>query len=488
MYHLGKIAGEKLTEEIKKNCPVESPMGWENVKDIFLLSCLLHDVGHAPFSHTGENFFLDDTTTGNQRESLHNTLIGLVDSENFKNDVLSKKSKAAAPHEIMSAIIGIKNFGNHLRDPLGKELFARSITGYKFSNNDKLHSLYNCYISLLNSKVIDVDRLDYLIRDAYFTGFDTVSIDHERLLTNITICQPGGNSGAYELAFRKGAISVIENFVYAHDSERKWIQNHPAILYEMYIIEHIVSTLNEKLSSAENKLFSLECLSEEGQELKNGVRISLLCDDDIISLMKAHCSDDALCKEFFSRQSRRSPLWKTEEEYKKFLLRRAGLDVLKPIESALSKTKEYLRKNSEGEATNSASIKKLEEDIGEIEQNNSPDVDIESIEEQKESKKQILKVMKCLQPHCDNGDIECDFIILEASQFYSGFNKVDFPNINIVFPGNDKMKPSKFGDIVTSLKGYEKSGDNFFYIFYRRSEKQKLIKEDVCNCLIKTFL
>ena len=36
-------------------------------------------------------------------------------------------------------------------------------------------------------KVIDVDKLDYLIRDAYITGFDTVSIDYERLLGALTI-------------------------------------------------------------------------------------------------------------------------------------------------------------------------------------------------------------------------------------------------------------------------------------------------------------
>ncbi len=33
-------------------------MDLENIGEIFKLACLLHDVGHAPFSHTGEDFYL----------------------------------------------------------------------------------------------------------------------------------------------------------------------------------------------------------------------------------------------------------------------------------------------------------------------------------------------------------------------------------------------------------------------------------------------
>lgn len=33
----------------------------------------------------------------------------------------------------------------------------------------------------------------------------------------------------------ESALSVIESAIYAHDTEKKWIQGHPAILYEIYI-------------------------------------------------------------------------------------------------------------------------------------------------------------------------------------------------------------------------------------------------------------
>ena len=126
---------------------------------------------------------------------------------------------------------------------------------------------------MLNSKIIDVDKLDYLIRDAYITGFDTANIDFERLLSSLTISM---NDGKYEIAYYKNAISVIENVVYAHDSERKWIQTHPVVLYEAYILQHVIAYLSDKIDKYGKKLFSLETLGTRGKKFDNGLFISLL--------------------------------------------------------------------------------------------------------------------------------------------------------------------------------------------------------------------
>lgn len=108
-------------------------------------------------------------------------MIKAVGSEKFQSDIPQGKIKAAAPHEIVSAIVGITEYGEFFACPEEKEFFARCITGYKYSDRTSAeNNIKNCFISLLNSKVIDVDKLDYLIRDAYITGFDTVNIDYER--------------------------------------------------------------------------------------------------------------------------------------------------------------------------------------------------------------------------------------------------------------------------------------------------------------------
>ena len=56
------------------------------MKATFLLACLLHDVGHAPFSHTGEKFYLNDLQSGKYTE-LHERLKNVVGDQIFSNDV-----------------------------------------------------------------------------------------------------------------------------------------------------------------------------------------------------------------------------------------------------------------------------------------------------------------------------------------------------------------------------------------------------------------
>ena len=307
VYYLGELTVNQLIKEIQQK--VNLTMDLERIGELFKLACLLHDVGHAPFSHTGEDFYLGKE---HDYSHLHHQLTKAIGIEDFSKDIPKDSSLAAAAHEIMSAIIGITEFDMFFNNAEEKEFFARCITGYKYSGITTENNIKNCFISMLNSKVIDVDKLDYLIRDAYITGFDTVNIDFERLLSSLTIIE---NNDKYTIAYYKNAISVIENVVYAHDAERKWIQTHPVVLYEAYILQHIIKNLSEKIDDDNNKLFSLESLSKTGQHFKDGLFISLLCDDDIIYLMK-NLFQSELCDEFFERKIRRHPVWKSEAEYK----------------------------------------------------------------------------------------------------------------------------------------------------------------------------
>jgi len=52
---------------------------------------------------------------------LHNDLIECTEGSALKNDIPSEESKAAAPHEVMSAIIGIQNFGAFFSDVFERE-------------------------------------------------------------------------------------------------------------------------------------------------------------------------------------------------------------------------------------------------------------------------------------------------------------------------------------------------------------------------------
>ncbi len=377
--------------------------------------------------------------------------------------------------KIMSAIIGISEFEMFFDGADQKEFFARCITGYKYSQQSIENNIKNCFISILNSKVIDVDKLDYLIRDAYNTGFDTVNIDFERLLSSLTISKDGGT---YKIAYYKNAISVIENVVYAHDAERKWIQSHPVVLYESYILQHIIGYLSEKMDDGDKKLFSIESLSKKGQSFQNGIHISLLCDDDIIYLMKNAFHSD-LCEEFFERKKRRHPVWKSEAEYKAFVLDLAsGGSLLEKFEQAMSVTAKYLTKSTDSWVIDDALINKLED---EKEALLTTDMDPETKDVQLKDKDLILKVMHSLKKYADEKNISCSFVILMASQFNSGFGKPDFSATNISFQTKEGEKIASVGKIVSAIKAKEKDRDNFFYLFYKRKDNPDVNSNDIDN-------
>lgn len=103
VYHLGKI----VTSIIKKpNEMLDSSLDFERYKTIFEYACILHDVGHAPFSHTGEYFYLDD---GSSRNELHKEILNLTSDYSLKDEI-EKRKYSAAPHELMSVIVALKIF------------------------------------------------------------------------------------------------------------------------------------------------------------------------------------------------------------------------------------------------------------------------------------------------------------------------------------------------------------------------------------------
>jgi HD superfamily phosphohydrolase len=113
---------------------------WEEEDRLLCLSAaLLHDVGHGPFSHAFEKVFHTDHEEWTQAILLGETKI---------NQVLKRVSKDF-PQKVSEVIA--KTYENKL------------------------------IISLISSQ-IDADRMDYLLRDAYYTGVNYGNFDIERIL------------------------------------------------------------------------------------------------------------------------------------------------------------------------------------------------------------------------------------------------------------------------------------------------------------------
>lgn len=472
VYHLGKIAYKAVCKSIKQQAEIKSLRSLDRYGEIFLLACLLHDVGHAPFSHTGENYFLNLQEEEEKRYSdLHNMLIEVVGDKQFKNDVKKKNERfePAKPHEIMSAIVALKKFSDLFHGEKERSLFARCITGYCYSDLKKNQDIWNCLIRLLNADVIDVDKLDYLIRDAYITGFDTVQIDYVRLLG--AICLWKDNADSWKLVFHKSALSVIQNVVFAHDAERHWIQNHPVVQYEGYILKHAIGQVNRYFSKAEHGLFSYDTLTEEGNQLDEHTHISLLADDDLIYLMKNVCSDDTT-REYFDRQKRRHPVWKSEAEYRSLFYRRVGenTDVMNYIEKEINDLSQYVLNVTGKDTIDGSTIAACREEISKAkaELKSSRKKNEKEVSNHLKTVQAHLKVLECMEEIAARSKVDFDLLILNAEQFNSGFMKEEFAQLPILFP--DRSHIDMFGKIVNTMSAERTEKDKFFYLFYRRKE------------------
>lgn len=108
VFHLGQKAVEAL-ERIKNTSILSKDFSDEDFnrcKILFLIACLLHDIGHAPFSHSLEQQVLDNSKvskrSGGKQSTIKEELVRLINSAENKLCTICHEGLRdinAAPHE-----------------------------------------------------------------------------------------------------------------------------------------------------------------------------------------------------------------------------------------------------------------------------------------------------------------------------------------------------------------------------------------------------
>lgn len=331
VYHLGS----RIVDAINRNCEGQLPENFEAVEDNYRVACLLHDVCHAPFSHTFEDFFDNDSN------SLADSLASVLSSESFNSDKVDCEWKAA-PHETMSAILAITAFPEFVKPPrFDLEFIARMIVGFKYS--DPAKSFENAFIELLHSKVLDADGLDYVCRDATMAGYSTNLIDVDRLIGEIYVIRDSEDGQKYKVCFSNKAVNEIESVLGVKNFQQYNVFAHHVVTYEQELLKEAMKSAaflhlnNKKYTSEEEREMALKTLCKMSA-FRTPYHFGKYCvpllypsDDDFVSLMK-YFPEDKYIRQWLSRSYDLQPLWKSKSEFKHIFGDTLGGTELKDIE------------------------------------------------------------------------------------------------------------------------------------------------------------
>ncbi|MEC7240159.1 MAG: HD domain-containing protein [Myxococcota bacterium] len=175
----------------------------DDFRQVVRLAGLLHDVGHAPFSHCSEfampnlgSLAIDvyDSETRALRDGKR------ASHEDYTIGILTKTELERTINE------GFDFTARHVAALISREVFVDD----DFFEDGGLD--YRRVLSQLISSELDVDRLDYLVRDSYFSGARYGQVDVNWLINNLTLYREGNEMS---LAMNRRAIYAFDDFMVA---------------------------------------------------------------------------------------------------------------------------------------------------------------------------------------------------------------------------------------------------------------------------------
>lgn len=198
------------------------------------IAILLHDIGHGPFSHALENILV---------ENMHHESISLLIMKDMN-----------------------KQFNGRLQ--MAIDIFTNQYP--------------KRFLHQLISGQLDVDRMDYLSRDSFFSGVSEGVIGYDRIIKMLTV-----NNG--DLMVEEKAIYSIEKFVVARRLMYWQVYLHKTVLCAEQMLQRIIK--RAKFIKAATKLPVNKFIN---QPIEN-VTLEEFCsldDHDVLCAIKEWCNHE----------------------------------------------------------------------------------------------------------------------------------------------------------------------------------------------------
>lgn len=180
------------------------------------LAALFHDLGHLPFSHDMEFAFEEYVA---QRKQLQRPI-----PEGLRNLV------GGPPHEVIGHEIANLVFQTLVRSqpPAVRAAFkmARDILQVPggFYDQPRPNAGVIEWLHSLVDGEVDVDRADYLLRDARALGFEFAIYDLERLISNLVLVMH--NDLGFTTAIEERGFSALESFFLSRSRSNQYLPRH----------------------------------------------------------------------------------------------------------------------------------------------------------------------------------------------------------------------------------------------------------------------
>lgn len=213
------------------------------------IAILLHDVGHGPFSHALEHVLV---------EGMH--------------------------HETLSIRI-IEELNKQFNGQLS--LAIQIFTG----------NYHKKYLYQLISGQLDVDRLDYLTRDSFFSGVHEGVIGYDRIIKMLTVHQG-------ELMVEEKSIYSIEKFLVARRLMYWQVYLHKTVLCAEQMLKRIIKRAKYIKAAAQQPLHNFITQPVHSVTLEEFCNLD---DYDVTAAIKSWCHHDdkilsLLCNGIINRQ------------------------------------------------------------------------------------------------------------------------------------------------------------------------------------------